>query len=218
MLPNGTPISNTAKSVFLSILLIIAIRSDQCGLAASQAQGGPGSSVTMSLKDIASQMKRSEDRLLNLRLESEVQLQRRDPNSGAGWKDAPEGLKCTAWYNGLPGSKVRLDVHKEVTQWVNGASSFAERKYTAAFDGQYGRAIHLGDGSLGQMSNPLKGELTPVSPPVLGTPFLQRATGALSFPVLLRGKREEETIGSVRPADPCGGGTRAVDQGGLGGL
>ena len=55
------------------------------------------------------------------------------------WKQKPVHLISTVWYNGMPGSKARIDMHKNLGPWRNGRTDSNETCYSIGFDGKFGR-------------------------------------------------------------------------------
>jgi len=66
------------------------------------------------------------------------------------WVTTPAMVSLTAWYNGLPGSLARLDVHRQVTEWVDGDAPYVENSYIAAHDGDAFKYIFLNTGNVGK--------------------------------------------------------------------
>jgi hypothetical protein len=130
----------------------------------------------MSGQELVSKIAAQEKKLLNLKVESELRVERRKSGSDQ-WERTPVLLAVTAWYNGLPGSKARVDVDQEILEWEDGAAPFIESSYSVAFDGQYGRnAIHK-KGPVGELSDSHRGVISPDVPPELRTRWTSRATG-----------------------------------------
>jgi hypothetical protein len=159
------------------IVVLIGLLSVGLHRANSADQHNNGPLRIPSLEELSSEMARQEARLLNLKVESQMVVQKRGPR-GDQWEDTPVGLTCTAWYNGLPGSKVRVDAHKKVVEWLDGLSPFLEESYTAAYDGQYGRVARHSGGALGQPGPYARGQITRELPLDLVDPLTSRATGA----------------------------------------
>jgi hypothetical protein len=166
----------TLAGLVRTMLLSIALDGIVCTVGASNQ---PGAIVPTppSLEELASSMTRCEMRLLNLKVESKLIVQNWESDSDQ-WEDTPICFVCTAWYNGLPGSKVRFDIDKGVTQWDDGPAPFLEESYTVAFDGQYGRVTRHEGGALGEAERLGRGQITADAPGALKNVFLRRASGA----------------------------------------
>jgi hypothetical protein len=136
-------------------------------------QAGPA----MSGQELVSKIAAQEKKLLNLKVKSELRAERRKVGSDQ-WERTPILLAVTAWYNGLPGGKVRVDVDKEVLEWKDGAAPFSESSYSVAFDGQYGRIAYHKEGPAGDVADYHSGVISPDVPPQLRTKWTSRATGA----------------------------------------
>jgi hypothetical protein len=121
--------------IFLSFLIIATI--DQSGKSQSIK------SFTAS-KEVISNINAAEKKLKNIKIDSEIWIERKkdldDPCEL--WERTPIYVSSTSWFNGLPGSKARVDVHKEVLEWQEGLAPYVERSYTISFDGQYGQEIN----------------------------------------------------------------------------
>jgi hypothetical protein len=159
--------------IMLLIGLLNGVASDgsRAGQRESGASGGP------SLEELASEIAGSESKLLNLKVESQATVQKRGSQPGQ-WEDTPVCVVCTAWYNGLPGSKVRVDVVKEVLEWEDGPAPLGESSYSVAFDGQYGRTARHNVGPVGETAQVGRGEISADRPAKLKTQLLRAATGA----------------------------------------
>ena len=130
----------------------------------------------MSSQELVSEIRAREKRLLNLQVSSALWVEQRK-SGGSKWERTPVQLSCTAWYDGLTGGKVRVDVDKEVLEWKDGAAPFSESSYSVAFDGQYGRSAFHKEGPLGDMAGYRSGVISPDVPPQLRTKWTSRATG-----------------------------------------
>jgi hypothetical protein len=91
------------------------------------------------LKSLASQLKIAEKKILNIKIDSQAWEEKRYANGQ--WEKTPICVSSTAWYDGLPASKMRIDVHKEILKWEQGAAPYLEDSYSVSFNGQYGRIV-----------------------------------------------------------------------------
>lgn len=116
----------------------------------------------------------------NLRVESERWVETKvdlfDPCES--WQQTPIYVSCTAWFGGGPEGKGRIDVHKQVLKWREGAAPYGESSYSAAFDGQYGRVVHYTRGHSGKTFSLKEAELLADAPQQLRGNFLASCTGA----------------------------------------
>lgn len=96
------------------------------------------------LRKIAPLIEAAEKGLHNIKIESESWIERGmsldDPNEP--WERTPIYYSSTAWYDSIPWSKARIDVHKEVLEWTEGSAPYCEMSYSLSFDGQYGRQVN----------------------------------------------------------------------------
>lgn len=133
------------------------------------------------LKELAAAVDVAERSLFsNLRLESETWLETKtslsDPNEI--WKRTPIYVSSTSWLEGRSKGKARVDVHKQITEWRNGAAPHAEESYSIGFDGSYGRIVHYTTGPIGKAFPFREAEIVPDYPEQLRTSFLRSCTGA----------------------------------------
>ena len=128
------------------------------------------------LMDIASQMKNNETNLLNIEVDSEVWMEERLSKSDL-WQRTPIYVSSTAILSGLPNSKTRVDVHKEVVKWKEGDNAYADKSYSVGFDGQYGKTIYHYSRSNEEKRVMSKGEITPGVPARLRSGSLRAFTG-----------------------------------------
>jgi hypothetical protein len=95
------------------------------------------------LKDIVPKIKLAEEKLHNIKIESEAWVEIRtninDPYDY--WQRTPTYISSTAWFDLNHKDKARVDFHKEVLKWTNGPDPYLERSYSISFDGQHGKYI-----------------------------------------------------------------------------
>jgi len=117
---------------------------------------------------------------LNLKVESETWVETKANLSDPCelWKRTPIYVSCTAWLDGRPRGKARVDVNKEVLEWRDGAAPYAESSYSVGFDGQYGRIVHHTRGHSGKQFRMKEGKLLADSPKQLRDNYLGSCTGA----------------------------------------
>jgi hypothetical protein len=134
--------------------------------------------IRSELDKIHNAIKSAEERVLNIRVDSECWREKWDPNNGKWTKDSKEYISCTSWFDGVPKSKTRVDVHKEILKWVDGAAPYAEDVYSLGFDGQSGRKVHHRSGPINETFEMREAYITPESSKVLYSPWFNVATGA----------------------------------------
>jgi hypothetical protein len=90
------------------------------------------------LKFIAKSMKSVEDSLLNIRIDSNAWVEY-GPSASGPWEKTPLCWSTTAFFGNISSNQGRIDYHKEVGQWENGAAPYFEQRYSVSFDGSEGR-------------------------------------------------------------------------------
>jgi hypothetical protein len=93
---------------------------------------------TEELKELAAQIKAVEEKLLNIKVESEACRETRSSLSEP-WQKTPVRVLSTVWFNGRAKSEERIDVHKEVLFRKGDVIPYIESSYSLGFDGQQGR-------------------------------------------------------------------------------
>lgn len=131
-------------------------------------------SSTPSLDELISQIAAAEKRLVNVKVECEASEEERalptDP-----WKPTGVTVSCTAWFNGLPKSKGRVDVHQETLRHEQG--SFLQRSFSASWDGQTGRMVRHAAGDPGAMVEEKRAEILPSAPHNVASDYCALTTG-----------------------------------------
>ena len=116
----------------------------------------------------------------NLKVESERWVETKvdlsDPCES--WQRTPIYVSCTAWFDGSPERKGRIDVHKQVLRWQEGAAPYIEESYSVGFDGQYGRVVKHTFGHSGRTHRAKEGKFLPDAPVLLRDNYLGSCTGA----------------------------------------
>jgi hypothetical protein len=131
---NGGLIPNSGMPILfvLSIMPLIA-QASQTRLSLS----------TEELKGLAPVMEAQEKNLKNIKIESEAWIERKtslnDPC--VPWQRTPIYVSCTSWFSEPPGTKARIDIHREVLEWIDGFAPYLEMSYSLSFNGQEGRVI-----------------------------------------------------------------------------
>jgi hypothetical protein len=155
----------------LASLLCLAVCA---GLAWSAQERTP-----LSLVEAASlipQVEAAERAFRNLKVESEAHLETKTSPEDP-WQRTPVCVSSTAWFEGFPRAKIRVDVGKEVSQWLDGAAPYYEESYSMAFDGREGRLVKKTFGYNGQTHADSEGELVSEIPRRLNTGWCNGFTG-----------------------------------------
>ena len=95
----------------------------------------------ISLYELKEHIMDNENKLLNLRVDGRRHSEEWD-NVSNEWKYSGE-QEVTAWFINAPGSKFRVDCHKEVGPWTGGTAPFAECIYSKAYNGLAGQRLTL---------------------------------------------------------------------------
>jgi hypothetical protein len=116
----------------------------------------------------------------NLKVQSEAWVETKADLSDPcePWQRTPIYVSSTAWFDGIPKGRSRMDVHKEVLKWQDGAAPYIESSYSVGFDGQYGRVVHHTTGHSGKTFPMKEGKLLSNVPEQLSGYSLSGCTGA----------------------------------------
>ena len=127
--------------------------------------------------EVISNIASAEKKLTNIKIEAELfQEERKSPKDP--WERNSVYANCTAWFDGKPQSKVRIDFHREVLKWRQGAAPYAEETYSIGFDGQFGRVVTHKSGPINDASEMKEAEILPEAPLELKSKSCKIATGA----------------------------------------
>lgn len=99
----------------------------------------------------------AEKKLMNLRVDGELRIDAWDASRNE-WKDAG-GSQVTAWYVGLPGSKARIDFHKNVGTQAGDPNSYYQQSYTIVYDGRINQTLYKTEGPPNEQRDLAQGEL-----------------------------------------------------------
>jgi len=132
------------------------------------------------LKEIATVIKAVEDSLFNIKIESEAWVETKtslfDPCEP--WERTPIYVSSTAWFDGKPEGKARVDVHRQVFEGQQSVVPYGESSSSFGFNGQYGRIVNHTSGRPGKTFALKKGDLLHGAPRSLRTGWCERFTGA----------------------------------------
>jgi hypothetical protein len=87
------------------------------------------------LETVAQSMRAVEDALLNVRIDSNSWVEE-GPSSSGPWERTPVCWSTTAYYGKISSNQARIDVHKSVLPWENGAAPYLQKSYSVSFDGE----------------------------------------------------------------------------------
>jgi len=124
---------------------------------------------------LAVEIKDAENRISNIKIESETWWEKGDTESGP-WERTPLYWSSTSWFDGdwstthwtgsrfeileHPEGKGRVDVHKRVIEWKEGAYPYAEHSCSFGFDGEHARYVRHTFGFNGKTNLVNKGRQT----------------------------------------------------------
>lgn len=191
--------------VYLAFLIILnVVQAEQTKLTLSVEE----------LKYLATEIKAAEKRLHNIKIESEAWVEEKADLSDPcePWQRTPIYISSTAWFTGnwsyqrwnsqrrmfeshIEG-KARVDFHKEVLEWENGAAPYLESNYSVSFDGQYGRYIRNSTSYGGKVFHINKWRVLPDVPHQLRSKSYQRVVGIKAF-LNFHFRSEEEKFSSL---------------------
>ncbi len=175
--PNNVLCVSTSPCLILSIYIIIT-----AGIIDLQKVRANDTISISELKEIGLRIKTSEKKLQNIKVCSEVWLEKtnnpKDPCSL--WQQTPIYVKSTMWSDGQPESKIRVDVQKQVLEgWITNTEQgpYSESVFSNSFDGNRGRSINKAHGILGKAIPLNKGIISNQKPQDLNDRWSFRYTG-----------------------------------------
>jgi hypothetical protein len=171
MFKEGRPYTGLALVLGLVILLLPV---------STITQAAPESGLsTKELKQLVPAVEAPEKSVFNIRIESEIWVDRKvslsDPCEP--WQRTPIYVASTAWFDGSPGGKARVDVHKQVIEWLQGAAPYAESSYSISFDGKHGRVVNHTIGHSGKTVPRKRARIMPRPPKRLTSGWYPTFTG-----------------------------------------
>ena len=118
------------------------------------------------LKVIAPAIEAAENSITNIKIQAHSRLETKtdfyDPCEF--WQKTPISHSKTAWAQKGFHQKRRVDMHREVFEWIHGPAPHGEQTYSVSFDGQHGRYVRHAVGPLGQTHLVRKGKILPEAP------------------------------------------------------
>jgi len=149
---------NNLKFVTVSLLTFLFALS---GLRAEETASNELS--VEELRVVAQFMREVEDALLNVRIDSNSWVERR-PSSSDMWERTPVCSSTTAFFEKISSPRARIDVHKDVARWENGAAPYLQTSYSVSFDGVQGRRKEISSSYSGKTFDRHSGRILPEAP------------------------------------------------------
>lgn len=115
------------------------------------------------LRFIAQSMKMVEDSLFNVRIDSNAWVEQ-GPSPSGPWVRTPVCWSTTAFFGNISSNQARIDFHKNVSRWENGAAPYFEKSYSVCFNGKQGRTKEISSSYNGNTFNKKKGEILSEAP------------------------------------------------------
>ncbi|MBA7676095.1 hypothetical protein ES703_84335 [subsurface metagenome] len=128
------------------------------------------------LKAVAQSIRAVEDALLNVRIDSNAWVEH-GPSSSGPWERTPVCLSSTTYFGNTSSSQARLDIHKIVLEWKDGAAPYLEESYSISFDGVQGRRRAISSSYSGKTFDRDRGFILPEAPIELKSSWYDKMTG-----------------------------------------
>ena len=128
---------------------------------------------------LAREVGQAERRLVNITADIEVWSESR-ANASSTWEKTENdpSLSTTVWMNGLPNSKIRVDIRGEKGIWQkDSGNAVLVRDYALSYDGEYGRKYVSKRALDGEVTYPKEGTVLSSFPGMLDTENIRIATG-----------------------------------------
>jgi hypothetical protein len=134
------------------------------------------------IKEYGRQIKVIEKKLNNLKVCSEVQLEKsKNPKDPCEvWQETPVSVISIMWSDGQPGGKIRIDVNKQALEGRSATGEledYSEHSFSNSFDGATGRGIFNSGGFLGRAVPINEGVIWAERPRSLDDSWSRRYTG-----------------------------------------
>jgi hypothetical protein len=124
---------------------------------------GEAEETPLSLQEVESiipLVEAAEGSIRNIKVDAESWLEERASKSDP-WQRTPTYFSCTAWMDGRPRGKLRVDVHKQNLKWVNGVAPYGWSSYSLSFDGTNTRTVEYASGHSGKTFTHKSGQVLP---------------------------------------------------------
>jgi len=115
------------------------------------------------LKAVAQSMRAVEDSLLNVRIDSNAWVEE-GPSSTGPWERTPVCFSTTAFFGKISSRRARIDFHKDVGRWENGAAPYLQTSFSVSFDGVQGRRKDISSSYSGKTFDRHSGLILPKEP------------------------------------------------------
>ena len=102
------------------------------------------------LKTTAQIIRALEDTVCNVRIDSEAWVEK-GPSPSGPWERTPVCWSTTAYYGRISTDQARIDVHKSVAPWKNGAAPYIQNSYSISFDGVQGKRKEISSSYSGKI-------------------------------------------------------------------
>jgi hypothetical protein len=112
---------------------------------------------TISIDEVLSGIKQGEEKLHELRVEGKSLSLIWDPNTRE-WQYNGE-CEATAWFEGGPEGKMRVDIHKDIAPVIGGKFPFLMRSWTAAYNGRIGQVLITQQGAANEPDKIMNGSI-----------------------------------------------------------
>jgi hypothetical protein len=129
------------------------------------------------INELIPQIQAAESRLLNIKVDSEAWVETRASQSET-WQRTPVCCSVTAWLKPDAERKARVDVHKNVMKWENGAAPYIEENYSVSYDGQVGKTLINTTSHSGKSTAIKQASIIPNAPERLRAKSIDSCTGA----------------------------------------
>ncbi len=115
------------------------------------------------LRFIAQSMKMVEDSLFNVRIDSNAWLEQ-GPSPSGPWERTPVCWSTTAFLGNISSNRSRIDFHKNVARWENGAAPYLDENFSVSYNGVQGRRKKISSSYNGNTFNTKTGEILSEEP------------------------------------------------------
>ena len=139
-------------------------------------KGGQAIAQVPNLDSVAVAIQNAQNSILNVEIDHFAMTEDERPGDSGAWKRIPQKRTGNAWYNGLPGSQVRIQ-RDEIIGGDPGVMPWSESCTDTGFDGQTGRHLVSRFGPPGKLFDRLEAGIYPTRPPMLNDPLQPYADG-----------------------------------------
>jgi len=115
------------------------------------------------MRNVVQSIRSVEDALLNIRIDSNCWVEQ-GPSLSGPWERTPVCFSTTAFFEKISSRKARIDFHKSVGPWENGAAQYFEESYSVSFDGVQGRRKAISSSYSGKTFDRDRGSILPEAP------------------------------------------------------